>query len=359
MKVTVIGGGNIGTQLAVHSACKGHDVAIHTSRPQAFSDTLTIIDEQDEVVLEASGITATNSAEEAFAGTELVFVTVPAFAMEKAAASLLPYVSEGMKICLIPGTGGGECAFAACIRKGAILFAPQRVPSVARLTEYGKTVRCSGYRDRMVVSALPASFAKEAGALLTSILDIPCDILPHYLAITLTPSNPILHTTRLYSIFSDYRPGKVYSKLPLFYENWDDKSSKLLLACDEELQKICRSLPMFDLSGVRSLKEHYESQTAEALTNKISHIPAFRGLATPSVAVEDGYIPDLSSRYFTADFSYGLSILKQIAAFADVATPAMDKVMAWYRALAPEQKEFSYADYGIAGLDAFVEFYQK
>ncbi|MBR6451645.1 MAG: NAD/NADP octopine/nopaline dehydrogenase family protein [Lachnospiraceae bacterium] len=359
MRVTIVGGGNVGTQLAVHSRCKGHEVCIFTSRPEAFQDTLTIVDEKDEVRLQAVGVVATDSAEVAFAKAELVFVTVPAFAMPKTAKEMLPYAKPGMKICLIPGTGGGECAFSEHLKKGAVLFGLQRVPSVARLLEYGKTVRCSGYRDKLVVSAIPGSFATEAGSIIEEILDMPCDILPSYLAITLTPSNPILHTTRLYSIFKDYRPGKVYENLPLFYEGWDDASSEMLLACDAEVQEICKHLPQFDLSGVRSLKEHYESENAQALTRKISGIASFRGLKTPSVAVEGGYVPDLQSRYFTADFPYGLCILQQIAAFADIQTPHMDQVMNWYRSIAGSEGEFSYAAHGITNTEEFVAFYKR
>ena len=45
MRVTVVGGGNIGTQFAVHFAEKGHDVTVYTSNPALFSKRLSIVDE--------------------------------------------------------------------------------------------------------------------------------------------------------------------------------------------------------------------------------------------------------------------------------------------------------------------------
>ena len=45
MKITVFGGGNIGTQFAVHSAEKGHNVVMYTSTPEVFSKHLNIVDE--------------------------------------------------------------------------------------------------------------------------------------------------------------------------------------------------------------------------------------------------------------------------------------------------------------------------
>ena len=45
MRIAVVGGGNIGTQFAVHCAEVGHDVIIHTSTPQLFDRRLQIVDE--------------------------------------------------------------------------------------------------------------------------------------------------------------------------------------------------------------------------------------------------------------------------------------------------------------------------
>lgn len=71
------------------------------------------------------------------------------------------------------------------------------------------------------------------------------------------------------------------------------------------------------------------------------------------------YIPDLYSRYFTADFSYGLTIIKQIVDFAEVATPNIDATMGWYVKLALEQDSFKYSDYSILTRRDFEKFYLR
>ena len=186
-----------------------------------------------------------------------------------------------------------------------------------------------------------------------------CEALPGYLNVTLTPSNPILHTTRLKTLFADYRTGKKYSQIPLFYEEWSDESSKCLFACDGEVQNLCRLLGEFDLTAVRSLKEHYESATPEALTQKIRSIASFRGIQTPYVEVEGGYIPDFNSRYFTADFPYGLAILQQIAAFAGAESSAMEEVYGWYEAIVGPHRKFRFSDYAIFSKAEFIKFYSQ
>ena len=43
MKITIVGGGNIGTQFAVHCAEKGHNVTVYTSTPKLFKKRLNIV----------------------------------------------------------------------------------------------------------------------------------------------------------------------------------------------------------------------------------------------------------------------------------------------------------------------------
>ena len=79
----------------------------------------------------------------------------------------------------------------------------------------------------------------------------------------------------------------------------------------------------------------------------LSSIAAFKGIMTPAVEVNGLYVPDLHSRYFTADFSYGLNIIKQIADFVHVYTPNINETLNWYKKIAVEKSEFRYGDYGI------------
>lgn len=359
MNITIVGAGNIGTQIAVHCAAKGHNVVVYTSKHNLFSRSLKIVNEFGETFLSGDINCATDDAGKAFCDADLVFVTVPAFYMRSTAGIMAPYLKSGAKICLVPGSGGGEFAFKSAIDKGCVLFGLQRVPSVARLVEYGKTVCATGYRDELFVASIPSAVSDECAEIIGNIFDMKCSILPSYLNITLIPSNPILHTTRLKTIFNDYTSGKTYESVPLFYEGWTNESSELLLACDNEVQQICKALDMFDLSFVKSLKIHYESENAEQLTQKITSIKSFKGLNTPCVKNDDGFAPDLNSRYFTADFSYGLIILIQIADFLNIPCPFMKSTMDWYDKIALQKERFDFADYNINNLDDFIKFYQK
>jgi opine dehydrogenase len=359
MNITIVGGGNIGTQFAVHAASKGHQVTIFTSKPEKWSRRINIVNHAGEELLHGEIKKATNNTDEAFLEADLIFVTVPAFCMADEAGRIEKYAHPGLLIGLIPGTGGGEVAFRGCIEKGAAAFGLQRVPSVARLVEYGKSVCATGYRDKLFAVAMPHADTENCCNIVSAIFDMPCDPLPAYLNLMLTPSNPILHTTRLYKLFEGYKEGVFYPRIPLFYEEWNDETSRLLFACDDEVQDVCRKLTQFDLSYVKSLKIHYESDTPEKLTRKIASIEGFKGIKTPMVETSEGFLPDFNSRYFKADFPYGLAILIQIAELSGVKTPNMRMAWNWYLKVTGEEKHFSYSEYGINSLEDFILFYSK
>ncbi|MFR3264576.1 MAG: NAD/NADP octopine/nopaline dehydrogenase family protein [Blautia massiliensis (ex Durand et al. 2017)] len=205
---------------------------------------------------------------------------MPATLMRLNAQKIEPFVKPGLKICIVPGTGGGECAFYGCIKKGATVFGVQRVPSVARLIEYGNTVKAIGYRDEMFVAAIPHKETGECCKIIESIIGVKTTPLPNYLNITLT-LRTLFFIPRGSEICTEIGKKGLSTKVPLFYENWNNETSELLIACDTEVQQLCKTLP-FNLSYVKSLCVHYESPTAEAMTKKISGITGFKGLTSPT-----------------------------------------------------------------------------
>ena len=77
MKITVVGGGNIGTQFAVHIAEKGHEVTVFTSNPGVFSDRLSIVDKSGKKIHEGCIHSATNDPHRAFRGSDMIIITMP------------------------------------------------------------------------------------------------------------------------------------------------------------------------------------------------------------------------------------------------------------------------------------------
>ena len=332
MKIAIIGGGNIGTLMAAEFAFRGHDVKIYSRRPADWSDAIEVYDADDNFLFCSSNITVCSELVETICDAELIWITTPASTFNEFASRLEPIVNKRQILCVVPGLGGAEFAFYKLIKKGIMLLGMQRVHSIARLKKYGHSVYMLGRKDNLHIATIPASEARRYQEVIENLFSITTMTLPNYLNITLTPSNPILHTTRLYSLFHAKQVDYEYTDNPLFYESWDEESSEIMLKCDNELINICSKIPL-DISGVKPLSIYYESDNVEAMTSKISSIKAFKGLLSPMYKSENGWKIDWNSRYFTTDFSFGLKILIDIAKMFEIKTPEMNKVWEWYSSI--------------------------
>lgn len=358
MKVAVIGGGNIGTLMAADAAFSGHSVVLYARDVSGFGTSIKVLDNDKKLLYEAGLDKVTSDLEEAVFDADVVLITYPAFAFDSLSKQLNELIKDPKLIGVIPGSGGAEFAFKKLIDKGCVLFGFQRVHSIARLNEKGKSVCMLGRKDGISVGVIPASESKYVAGLMQEMFRMPCEALPNYLCLTLTPSNPVLHTSRLFSMFENWTPEIVYDRNILFYEEWTDYASELLLLCDAEVQDLCERIPL-DLKQVKSLKEHYESDTVEKMTAKIQSIKAFKGLTSPMKQVEDGYVPDFDSRYFKADFSFGLKILIDIADLFEVPCTNLKKMWNWYLEYMKYGEKQEFFDLEINDRQEFIALYNK
>lgn len=355
-KIAVIGAGNIGTQFACLSAEKGYETVLFSSRLTS-DGTLEIVDERGPV--HRGKVASVTSDPNELADCDVVFVAYPSFLFAELGKTLRDVLKEGTYLCVLPGTGGAEFFFSDCVKRGVILCGLQRVPGVARLVEYGKTVRVTGLRDRLHVATIPADRAEGFASFLGDLVEIECVALPNYLCVTMTPSNPILHTTRLRSMFSDYRPGMEYDENPLFYGEWTDASSELLLSCDAEHRALIERLAPMDLRSVKSLVEHYDgSDTPEKMTKKLRGISSLNNISSPMVRGKTGWIPDFSSRYFAADFPYGLAIIEEFAKVVGTPKKNIGETMDWYCSVTGKERTFFLRDFGLETKEDIYRYYQ-
>lgn len=327
--VLIIGGGNIGTLIAADLSDKAN-VTVYNSSHKEWSDRITVFNSDDTVQFVSSRIYITDDLEKAVTNAKFIFVTVPSFMFADIAEKIGTYVTDKQIICIVPGSGGAEFAFRKLIDKGVKFIGFQRVHCIARLKKYGDSVYALGRKKQIELASIPSDLAEKLSGEVSGLFSMPCKSISNYLCLTLTPSNPILHPSRLYALFRDYDKKQSYGRNPLFYEEWDDDASRNLLEMDDELQCLCNTIPL-DLHEVISLKEHYESFTVETMTAKIRSIEAFKGIYTPMKKDQSGYWkPDFSSRYFTSDFDFGLKILRDIAEIFNVKTPLIDAIYNWY-----------------------------
>ena len=207
------------------------------------------------------------------------------------------------------------------------------MPSIIRLEKYGESVILKQKNPFMKIRVISGEYSEKVAECMTNFIDIPCIPLSNYLAITLSPSNPTMHPSRLYELFHDYVEGEiVYDRNPLFYEEWGTMASTELLKLDEELELIFNGFNVnndFEPKDIEKIKIRYNIETPEELSKKINTAPGFIGIDSPMVKVENGYIPDKNSRYFIEDIQFGLCILKAFAELLNIETPEINKIATW------------------------------
>lgn len=273
----------------------------------------------------------TNNPSAAFENADIIFVTYPAFLRRKFIEEYSLFINKDAYLGFVPGYGGAEYYCTSLIKKGVNVFGFQRVPYVARaLGDKHIVATIISRKDRLFIGAIPRKKSNEISTIVEQLLDIPVQTLKEYLAITLAPSNPLLHTVGVYNIFKHKTPHEEFSNTLKFYEQWNDDASKLLFEYDKELQKICKELKQLDLSEVISLPVYYESPTPEAMTLKLKSIKAFDSVMAPLKLINGKYMTDLSSRMFVEDFPFGVCIIKDFALLTDISTPVVDMLLEFY-----------------------------
>lgn len=334
MNIGIIGAGNIGTYLAAYISTKENcKVWIHTSKPQSFKESLVLVDDEKNSYYNVKLHCITSNLEEVVCNCDYILITHPSFMIEKTLKEINKYAKKGTVIGAIPGSGCKEFFIDELLERGCIFFGSQIVPSITRLESYGECVHLKQKNELMKLSIIPHKYSDNVCKTIANLIDIDCSPLDNYLAITLSPSNPTMHPSRLYELFKDYKDGVVYDRNPYFYEEWGNLASDTLLKLDNELEETLDSLNEFNdfnRADFEKIKLRFKTSSTEDLTNKIRTATGFKGIRTPMANDASGnYIPDLNSRYFIEDIQFGLCIIKSFSEICVIDTPTIDKVIYW------------------------------
>lgn len=325
-KVCICGGGSLAHVCAgILSSQPEVEVNIFTRKPELWSHQLEVTDSRGKVYNGNLHIIS-NSPEEALKDCDIVFLCLPGFAIEGTLNCIKPYIGNAVVGSIVCSTG---FFFAAhrILGKDARLFGFQRVPYIARTKEYGHTANLLGYKPQLAIAVENVEDNEAFRQLVETLWVTPVKLLGSHYEVSLTNSNPILHTGRLYSMWKDW-DGEVYDHNILFYKEWTNEASQMLIDMDAEFMQLLDVLPVTK-GAIPSLLEYYESQDAESLTRKITSIPAFQNITSPMKEVVGGWVPDFESRYFTEDFPYGLKYIWQLAHEKNIPCPNVDLVYEW------------------------------
>ena len=327
-KVCICGGGNLGHVvtgfLAAHQDC---EVSLLTRHPERWQHELEISTPEGEK-LQGTIQQITANPAEVIPEADIVLFCLPGFSIREELKLIKPHLAANTAVGTVVSSTGFFFEAMTILPATTPLFGFQRVPFIARTTEYGRSAALLGYKPTLHVAIEQTTEKEPLRALIEQLLHTPTVLMQSHYEVSLTNSNPLLHPSRLYAMWKDWHEGMVYPEHTLFYEQWTEEASQLLIDMDREFFQLLSVLPVRK-GSIPTILDYYESTDAASLTRKLQSIEAFKGIRSPMKQVEGGFIPDIDSRYFTEDFPYGLRIIQQLAREHHIATPVIDKVMAW------------------------------
>ena len=225
MNICILGAGNIGTYLAAYISMKDDcKVWLHTSKPELFRDEIILIEDEKNLRHNVKLHCITDNIKEAVKDVDYILITYPSFLIENTLKDISKLIKNGAVIGAIPGFGGKEYLIDELIKNGGIFFGSQRVPSIVRLQTYGESVCLKQKNEFMKIRSIPGKYTNEICKRMSNLIDIPCLPLNSYLPITLSPSNPTMHPSRLYELFKDYVEEKKFMiEIHIFMRNGEMK----------------------------------------------------------------------------------------------------------------------------------------
>lgn len=328
MNICICGGGNLGhVVLGVLAAQPQNRVSLLTNHPQRWADTVMVTDpNRKQYVGKIAQIT--NRAEDVIPHSDIVLLCLPGFAIREELDKIRPYLSATTAVGSIVSSTGFFFEAQRLLPKEQPLFGFQRVPFISRTTEYGRSAELKGYKPLLNL-AVEQTADKEALRLtIEQLFHTPTELLQSHYEASLTNSNPLLHPSRLYTLWKDWHEGIVYDKNPYFYADWTLEAAQLYIDMDAEFQTLLRTLPVRS-EAIPDVLTYYESHDAASLAHKLRTIPAFQGILSPMKEVEGGFLPNFHSRYFTEDFPFGMRFIIELAQEKGVQTPKMKEVYEW------------------------------
>ena len=324
MKICICGGGSLGHVCAgVMASQEGVELNILSGHPERWGNRIVVTDGNGkEYAAKISRVSS--NPQEVIPGQDIILFCLPGYLIEKTLHKIKPYIGYAVVGTVVSSTGFFFFAHDILGEK-AKLFGFQRVPFISRVAEYGKTAKLLGYKSSLAAVDENVDDKEGFRKELERLFITPVTLLDSFYEVALSNSNPILHTGRLYTMFHG-RENEVFDHNILFYKEWTDEASQMLIDMDAEFFQL---LDKLNVHSLPTLLDYYESTDASSLTQKIKSIPAFQTITSPMKQVEGGWVVDFESRYFTEDFPFGLRWIKDLAIKNDIHTPMIEKVYYW------------------------------
>lgn len=329
MKICICGGGNLGHVCAGFFASQDDlQVSLLTTKPERWSRYLEVVDVNGQTY-KGKLERISSEPKDVIPEADIVLICLPGFAIHEVLCDIKTWLNKKSLVGTVVSSTGFFFEAMKVLPPNQPLFGFQRVPFISRIINYGHVAELKGYKESLNVAVEQADNKEIIRATLEKLLNTPTKLLDSYYEVSLSNSNPLLHTARLFTMWKDWEPGVSYDNNPEFYCDWTIEAAALLIAMDDEFQALLKKIGVKE-GAIPTVLDYYDSKDAASLTRKLHSITAFKGILSPMIVNQYGkYEPDFSSRYFTEDFPFGMRFIVETAMKYDVDIPIIKKVYHW------------------------------
>ncbi|MBV4467370.1 NAD/NADP octopine/nopaline dehydrogenase family protein [Pseudomonas sp. SWRI79] len=355
LKVAICGGGRTGHLNAIlFKQLHNVQVSMLTSNPEVI-DQHTRHTPMQALLPDGSTLSArldrvTTDARVAVEDADIVIITVPAHARQQMLQAIAPHLSADKPVYIgaIPGFCGFDWLAEAALaeRPNLVIWGMKDVPHTAFDLKPGLSIKMGGSKSQLYV----ATHARESDAsrqqlhTLLTVLYGPCvTLLDNYLEITLTPGNPIMHSSVIYGLIGPYGQWhrKIFPQRMCWWTECPELGAYFLERMDQESQDLCAVISQrlgVDLSSVKSLKQEIVEAYGEQIRDQSSMLSilrtnqAYNDILAPMVPADNnrpGYVIERESRAFNEDVAYGLVLLVEMARRFELKVPYIEEVLNW------------------------------
>lgn len=328
MNITICGGGNLGHAVSGFLGSKKDvQVSLLTNHPKLWNNYISVSDLKGNTFY-CEFYKISSEPADVIPNADLIILCLPGFYINNELKIIKPYLNSTTIVGSIVSSTGFFFEAFDILPKNTILFGFQRSPFISRIIEYGKSAKLLGYKSDLCVFVENSDDKITLKNQIEKLFNTKTTLLGSLYEAALSNSNPLLHPARLYTMWSDW-DGQPYERVNYFYSEWTDEASELLIRMDNEFHQLLKRL-LIKENSIPEILDYYGSIDAKSLTHKIRSIVAFNGILSPmKIALQNGFVPDFTHRYFTEDFPYGMNFIVEYAHKYNVNIPTIENVYKW------------------------------
>ena len=327
MRITIIGCGNGAFAAAADLTARGHEITLYANESHRKNfdpikdNVIYLVNDKQRCDVKIHRITC--NTEEALHDAELIMPVIPANSHEPIAIEIAPYLKDGDRIMLVPGSTGGALVFAKilkekCNARDLRISEIHTLPYACRKSGDAEVTILLNVR-KLFFAAFPSIYNDEMYSIARALYPA-CVLVKDVLETSLNNGNATTHPAPVILSAAKIEAGIERGDSHYHYEEGITPSvARVIQKIDDERKSICAALGYHELDIKDRLFEMGYTYDKTSVYDAIrSSTDIFLPLEGPN---------NLDGRYLVEDTPCSLVAMAEIAKVEGVSTPTMDAVI--------------------------------